>query len=134
MWVLIYVFLAWFSESYCNRKSGYYSLSTNVGWGGGYQQNPFWGHRRPKRQFLSMSDINFIYFFKFFYCFLPRTINWFTLPDTHLSAKSFQFGQSVQFGGGLDTYEWGWIWVKIQLCCNLGEGVLRGEIRKICPF
>ena len=48
--------------------------------------------------------------------------------------KSLKFSQSAQFGGGLDINEWGWTWVKIQLCPNLREGMLRGRKRKIRPF
>ena len=45
-----------------------------------------------------------------------------------------QFGQLAQFGDGLDIYEWGWPWIKIQPSPNLKEGVLRDQKRKICPF
>ena len=33
--IQIYMFLAWFSKSYRQRKPGYYSLSTDERWGGG---------------------------------------------------------------------------------------------------
>ena len=32
------IFLAWSSKSYCQRKPGYYSLSSNSGWGRGRQE------------------------------------------------------------------------------------------------
>ena len=76
---MILNFFARFSKSYCQRKPDYYSLSKNAGWGKGYQQNLFCGPGKPKRQFLAMSDI---YFYLFFYLFLPRTLNSFSLFDT----------------------------------------------------
>ena len=48
--------------------------------------------------------------------------------------KSLKFGQPAQFGGELDTYEWERPWVKIQLCPNFGEEVLRGQSRKNYSF
>ena len=51
------IFLAEFSTSYYHGKAGYYSLSTNSGWGGDreYQKNPFCGLRRPLTPYLTMS-------------------------------------------------------------------------------
>ena len=45
-----------------------------------------------------------------------------------------QLGQSAQFGGRLDIYEWEWTGVKIQLYSNLEEGVLKDQKPKICFF
>ena len=54
------MFLALFSKSYCQRKPGCYSKSTNGGWGGReYQQNPFRDPKRALRQFLAVSNIYF---------------------------------------------------------------------------
>ena len=41
--------------------------------------------------------------------------------------KSLHFGQSTQFGGGLDLYEWRWPWMKIHLRCNLKKGLPRAQ-------
>ena len=102
-------FLAWFSKSYGQQN----------------QQNPFWVPRRPLRQFSAMSDI---------YLFIPPPINIKINYSAWYWPKSFQFGQSAQFGSGLDVYEWGWTWVKIQSCSILEEGVLRGQKLKIFCF
>ena len=117
--------LAWFSKSYCQRKPWYYSLSTKGGWGGRYQQNQYWGPRTSKCQFFAMSDI-------YFYSIFSPNIKF--IYTAWYGPKSVQSCQSTQFSGGLDIYEWGWTGVKIQLCSNLGEGMLRGQKRKICPF
>ena len=45
-----------------------------------------------------------------------------------------KIGQTAQFEGGSDIYQWEWAGVKIHLCPNLGEGVLKDQKRKICPF
>ena len=58
--------------------------------GGNNKQNPFWDPKRPKRQFLAMSDINFLFFFlriQFIY-------------SAWYGPKSVQLGQSAQFSGG----------------------------------
>ena len=60
----------------------------------GYQQNPFCGPMKLKRQFLAMSDILFfIYFFAERIKFIYSARYW---------QKSLQFDQSAQFGGELD--------------------------------
>ena len=82
--------------------------------GGREQQNPFCGPRRPKRQFSAMSYI-YLYLFLFF-IFFPNIK---FIYSVWYQSKSLQLGQSAQSGNGLDIYEWGWNWVKIQLCLNL---------------
>ena len=74
-----------------------------------------------------MSDI-----YSYFIIFFPLNIN-FIYSAWH-GPKSVQFGQSAQFDGGFNIYEWGWTGVKIQSSPSLKEGVLRGPQRKICPF
>ena len=93
--------------------------------GGNITKIRFWDLRWAKRQFLAMSDIYLFYFFSQNIKFIYSAWYW---------PKSVQFGQPAQFGDGLDIYEWGWVEIKIQLCPNLGEGVLRGKKPKICPF
>ena len=66
---------------------------------GEYQQNPIWGPKRPSRPFLPMSEINFFILFYF--------SNIKIIYSVQYRPKSFLFGQSAQFGGGLDIYEWG---------------------------
>ena len=48
--------------------------------------------------------------------------------------KSHKIGQSAKFSGKLDIYEWGWLWVKIQLCSNLGKQVLWSQKCQNCSF
>ena len=66
----------------------------------------------------------------FFFYFSNTTI----IYSARCRPKSLQIGQSAQFGSGLDIYELGWTWVKIQLCPILGKRVLRGQKRKIYLF
>ena len=72
-----------------------------------------------------------IFIFSFF-CFLFSNIS--IIYYAWYWTKLLQFGQSAQYGGGLNIYKWEWTWVKIQLCANLGKGVLRSQKRKICLF
>ena len=72
------------------------------------------------------SHVRYLFLFYFIYLSpLPLQNVKFIYSAWYLP-KSPKFGQSAQFGGGLDIYWWGWTWVKIQLRPNLGEGVLRG--------
>ena len=71
------------------------------------------------------------YLIFFLIIFLPSTkINY----TARYKPKSLQFGQLDQFGGRFGIYECGRLWVKIQLCSNLREEVLRGQKRKNCSF
>ena len=47
--------------------------------------------------------------------------------------KSLQWGQSAHFGSEYIN-KWGWTWVKIHLCPNLEDGVLRDPKRKYRLF
>ena len=99
---------------YHQRKPRYYNLSTNGGLGEENINKIHLGVPGDQKDNFS-PNIKFIY-------------------SAWYRPKSFQFGQSAHFGGGLDIYEWGWTWVKIQLCLNLGEGMLRSQKCKIHPF
>ena len=61
---------------------------------GEYQQNPFWGPRRPLRvrPFSAISD------FYFHFSFSPNTKN---MYSAQYRSKLFLFGESDQFGGEL---------------------------------
>ena len=65
------------------------------------------------------------------YFFLPNIK---TIYSTWYGPKSLKFDRSAQFEVGLDIYDLRWTWVKIQLCPNLGKGMLTGLKRKIYPF
>ena len=94
------------------------------GGGGGYHQNSFWDLQMTKKTIFSRVRYLFLFFhpnIKFIY-------------STWYWPKSVQFGQSAQFSSGLDLYEWGRAGVKIHLCPNLEEGVLKGQKQKIYLF
>ena len=99
--------------SYCQRKPGYFCISTCSRWwkvGGGISTK------------LPLSAISDIYLF-----FHPKTM---IIYSAQYWLKSLKFIPSTQFGDGLDIYKWGWPWIKIPLRPNLGEMVLRDQKRK----
>ena len=80
----------------------------------------------PEKQKDNFIHVRYLFIFYFF----PPNIKF--IYFVWYWPKWIQFGQSAQFGRGLDIYEWKWIGVKIQLCPKLGEEVLRGQKHKIC--
>ena len=79
------------------------------------------------------SHVRYLFLFIYLFIFFPNIK---IIYSAWYWPKSVLFGQSTQFGGGLNIYlyEWGSFWVKIHSCPNLEEGMLRDQKRKLCPF